>query len=194
MALVQPKYTDRSPIARYANRRFRETVDALLAGRDFYTVLDAGCGEGFVLEQVARAGQYAAFGVDLDSARVRLAASRGVPGWLAVANAQQLPYDDNSFDLVMLLEVLEHVGSPEQVLRELRRVARRYLLISVPNEPWWRMGNMARLKYLPAWGNTPEHINHWSARAFIRLVGSCFSILRATNPVLWTFVLAEKAA
>jgi hypothetical protein len=64
--------------------------------------------------------------------------------------------------------------------------------LSVPHEPWWRLGNMARLKYLRQWGNTPGHINHWSRGGFRQQVGKYFRVLRVTNPFLWTFVLAEK--
>ena len=92
----------------------------------------------------------------------------------------------------IILEVLEHVGEPDLVLREAYRVTSKYLLASVPNEPWWRIGNLARLKYIRDLGNTPEHINHWSVRSFKTLISEYFRILKVETPVLWTFILAEK--
>ena len=51
----------------------------------------------------------------------------------AVAAAEQLPFPDRSFETVLLFEVLEHVPDYEFVLGEARRVARKNVLITVPN-------------------------------------------------------------
>jgi 2-polyprenyl-3-methyl-5-hydroxy-6-metoxy-1,4-benzoquinol methylase len=192
LASIQTKFTDRSPLARFANRRFLETIHAFVAGLDASSILDAGCGEGVVLEHVAGVTDIRPFGIDLDPERIQVAHDTRRSDLLAVADLQRLPFGDDTFDLVLLLEVLEHVGHPEVALDEIWRVTRRYLLASVPNEPWWRLGNMARLKYLSAWGNTPEHINHWSVRGFKSFLTSRFNVLELQTPVLWTFVLAEK--
>jgi 2-polyprenyl-3-methyl-5-hydroxy-6-metoxy-1,4-benzoquinol methylase len=192
LASIQTKFTDRSPLTRFANRRFLETIRAFVAGLSVSSILDAGCGEGVVLEQVAGATAIQPFGIDLDPERIQVAHDTRRSELLAVADLQRLPFGDDTFDLVLLLEVLEHVGHPEVALDEIWRATRRYLLASVPNEPWWRLGNMARLKYLSAWGNTPEHINHWSARGFKSFLARRFNVLESQTPVLWTFVLAEK--
>jgi 2-polyprenyl-3-methyl-5-hydroxy-6-metoxy-1,4-benzoquinol methylase len=192
LASIQTKFTDRSLLARFANRRFLETIRASVGGLEASSILDAGCGEGVVLELVTATTAIQPFGIDLDPERIQVAhGTRGIDR-LAVADLQRLPFGDDTFDLVLLLEVLEHVGHPEFALDEIWRVTRRYLLASVPNEPWWSLGNMARLKYLSAWGNTPEHINHWSARGFKFFLASHFDVLELNTPVLWTFVLAEK--
>ena len=47
------------------------------------------------------------------------------------------------------------------------RVARRWLLVSVPHEPLWRALNVARGAYLRELGNTPGHLNHWTRAAFV---------------------------
>ncbi|MFN8470240.1 MAG: class I SAM-dependent methyltransferase [Caldilineaceae bacterium] len=51
------------------------------------------------------------------------------------ADAGRLPFGDESFDVVTLLEVLEHIPHPEPALAEAARVARRALLISAPSRP-----------------------------------------------------------
>ena len=56
---------------------------------------------------------------------------------------------------------------PERALAEMARVARGYLLVSVPREPLWRALNIARGAYVRDLGNTPGHLNHWSRRAFV---------------------------
>jgi 2-polyprenyl-3-methyl-5-hydroxy-6-metoxy-1,4-benzoquinol methylase len=169
-----------------------QTILSFVGSLELDAILDAGCGEGIVLERVRAATAMSPVGIDLDPARVKVAYDTRRADRLAVADLQRLPFATDTFDLILLLEVLEHVGHPEVALDEIWRVTRRYLLASVPNEPWWRIGNMARLKYLSQWGNTPEHINHWSVRGFESFLSSRFNILQLRTPVLWTFVLAEK--
>ena len=192
LAGYQGKYRDRSLFLRYANRRFFQTIDSLVGRLPYGSLLDAGCGEGMILKRLATNGHASYTGIDLDPARVALADQNSASGMLLVGNVQNLPFADNAFDLVLLLEVFEHVGDPDQALREVHRVARTYLLASVPNEPWWRIGNMVRLKYLHQWGNTPEHINHWSVRSFRRFLRDRFSITEVRTPLLWTFIVGEK--
>ena len=67
--------------------------------------------------------------------------------------------------------MLEHLERPRDALAEMSRVAGRALLLSVPNEPGWRISHMLAGKNLRALGNTPGHINHWSKRAFAERVG-----------------------
>ncbi len=60
----------------------------------------------------------------------------------------------------------------EHTVAEMARVARGgHLLVSVPREPLWRGLNMARGAYIKDLGNTPGHLNHWSRKAFVELLG-----------------------
>jgi len=56
---------------------------------------------------------------------------------LIAASASALPVQDNAFDMVVCLEVLEHVAQPLLVLREVQRVCRKYLVISFPTDETW---------------------------------------------------------
>jgi hypothetical protein len=62
--------------------------------------------------------------------------------------------------------VLEHLPDPAAAVRELARVSRRAIVISVPYEPWFRAGNVLRGKHLRALGNHPEHVQHWNLHSF----------------------------
>ncbi len=53
-------------------------------------------------------------------------------------NRQTLPFGDGVFDYVFCLEVLEHIHSPFQILSELKRVSKKYIIISVPNPYHYR--------------------------------------------------------
>ena len=63
---------------------------------------------------------------------------------------QKLPFDDNSFDLVMANQLLEHLSNSEELISEMKRVARNYIFVGLPNELNWK----ARIRFLlgnPSW-------------------------------------------
>ncbi len=98
----------------------------------------------------------------------------------------RLPFADDSVDLVIGLEVLEHVPDTDRALAEIARVCSGTAVLSVPREPIWRLGNLARGRYIRHLGNTPGHINHWSARAFEQLLEQHFIVDQVERPLPWT--------
>lgn len=103
---------------------------------------------------------------------------------------------DSSFDLIFLLEVLEHLDYPDKALEELHRILKPggFLVMGVPREPLWRTLNMARGSYLRDLGNTPGHLNHWSTRGIIKFTSKHFGpVLSSRTPLPWTLVAAQKA-
>jgi 2-polyprenyl-3-methyl-5-hydroxy-6-metoxy-1,4-benzoquinol methylase len=98
------------------------------AGR---SVLDFGCAIGAYCLALSRLG-FACTGVDVNPAYVERARANGVDGRL-VERGEPAPFPDASFDTVLLFEVLEHVPDYEQVLREAARLAKKNVLITVPN-------------------------------------------------------------
>lgn len=132
------------------------------------SVLDVGCGEGFV---TARLPGGRVVGVDPDARALEAAARRVPAGEFHRAAVTALPFDDGAFDLVVCTQVLEHLEDPAAALRELRRVARGAVLVTVPHEPWFRLGNLARGRHLSRLGSTPGHLHTWTGRGFRRLAG-----------------------
>jgi SAM-dependent methyltransferase len=103
----------------------------------------------------------------------------------------EMPFPDDSFDLVICTEVLEHLPQPAEGLAELRRVSRGWLLLSVPHEPLFMAANFLRGKNVRAWGNDPEHINHWSAHGFVRFVARQCPVIDWRKSFPWTLVLCR---
>lgn len=185
------KYATRNPIERRLMAGFFAALDGSLPDHPPETVLEVGVGEGEVSARLR--GQYAdatIVGADLpDPARPGDWRDRGIVGLFA--DIAHLPFPSRSFDLIMAIEVLEHVPDPAAAVCELARLSRGHLVLSVPREPVWRMANMARGKYLAALGNTPGHIQHWSRRRFAGLVGSQFDIVTVRTPFPWTMIGAR---
>lgn len=97
-------------------------------------VLDAGCGEGYGTAMLADVAA-AATGVDLEDDVVRRASARYPRARFEAANLVHLPYDDGTFDAVVSLQVIEHIHSPHEFVRECARVLRPggTLIVSTPN-------------------------------------------------------------
>lgn len=103
-----------------------------LEGISFDRVLDIGCGFG---EYCALAGKNRSYvGVDNSFTHLRFAQTRYPRHQFALAQAPALPFVDQSFDLVLLIDTAHHFSDEQfrQTLTEMRRLSRRYLVISDP--------------------------------------------------------------
>ncbi|CAB4586137.1 MAG: methyltransferase domain-containing protein [Actinobacteria bacterium] len=184
------KYATTNPIERRMMDGFMASLDRMLDPVRPRRILEIGVGEGHVMHRVReRFPDATLVGLDLpDAALADMWRADGLP--CMFADATRLPFADRTFDLVMAIEVLEHVPQPDAALRELARVCSATLVASVPFEPIWRAGNMARRRYLGDWGNTPGHVNHWTRRSFARFVGTRFTVRDVASPLPWTMVRA----
>jgi len=100
------------------------------AGRPL-KILDIACAAGMSFRHFAEFGEVR--GVDLSSETVRLCRSRGIDK-IVQCDAMKLPFRDESFDVVLSLDALEHLDDDAAGIAEMRRVARRdaLLLVTVP--------------------------------------------------------------
>lgn len=191
-----PKYEASNPLVRRLLHRFLRRVDAAAASLGPTSVLDVGCGEGVVTERLAQLlAPATVLGVDADEAHLSEEwRARSAPNLsFATGSAYDLPFDDGSFDLVCAIEVLEHLERPGDALAEMSRVAGRVLLLSVPNEPSWRISHLLAGRNLRELGNTPGHINHWSKHGFQELV-SKLGTVRVESVFPWTIALVDVTA
>lgn len=179
----------------FLNARFFRKFYALFSQVNISSVLEVGCGEGFVLDYlVKRQPDLRLAGIDRNPAAVRMASritARGIT--YACSDGLHIPYVDETFDMVIISEVLEHVrADPTDVLREAMRVSRRFLLITVPREPYFQ----AITSCLLACGlvNDPEHINFWTTRELRQWLGQYLAILRYATRDLYQLALCEKRA
>ena len=98
-------------------------------------ILDAGCGTGRNMVELGEMGATA--GVDASAQAVEYCRRRGLEN-VRQSSIESLPFEDSSFDLVLMADVLEHISDDDGALRELRRVCSPggVLLITVPAYRW----------------------------------------------------------
>ncbi|HEY3069416.1 MAG TPA: class I SAM-dependent methyltransferase [Gaiellaceae bacterium] len=189
------KYGTRNPVARLVVGRFLRAAEAAVEDAGGSSILDVGCGEGLLTERIAGLRPGAdVVGLDVDDPRLgaEWKQRRGDNLSFRAGSAYSLPFKDAAFELVCGFEVLEHLERPAEALTELARVASRHLVVSVPREPLWRVLNILSLRYLPALGNTPGHVNHWSRAGFVTFVQTAGDVTRVRTPPPWTIVTVRR--
>lgn len=91
------------------------------------TLLDVGCGNGFFTYHLAKLCNVT--GLDFSKQMLKIN-----PHYKLVhGNAESLPFDNNSFDIAFCSDLLHHLENPEKAIKEMKRVAKEYIVISEPN-------------------------------------------------------------
>jgi len=200
--VLSPKYTNQNFIAKKLVNGFFRSANNLLNSipqKNMQEIVEVGAGEGHISEYIFSSFSKSniiltdIYKERLDEAKTKLGQHSNIT--FQKEDICQLTFADESLDLVVCCEVLEHIPDYKKGLSEIYRVLKKngYFLISVPKEPLWRILNMARGKYLKDFGNTPTHVNHWSSNGLKNLVkNSGFDILKSQSPIPWTFVLSKK--
>ena len=176
----------------YARGRF----DAIVGDDEFRKLpydraLELGCGTGFFLLNLIQAGVARRGSVtDLSPGMVKVATRNGQNLGLdidgRVADAEGIPYEDNTFDLVVGHAVLHHIPDVEQALREVLRVLRpggRFVFAGEPTArgdfvarrlsrlTWWAATRVSRLPPLrERWARSPQELSESSAAAALEAV------------------------
>jgi 2-polyprenyl-3-methyl-5-hydroxy-6-metoxy-1,4-benzoquinol methylase len=189
---VYNKYESRNPLARAIMWNFTRTVMGMVKSTGARQILDVGCGEGYFSRLFAREG-IKVKAVDVSDKVIEIARSMTAPGTVTyeARGISALSAERDRSEMVAGLEIMEHVTDPEAALDKIASLAAPYVILSVPNEPLWRILNMARGRYLTRLGNTPGHLQHWSPAAFERFVSTRVRILEVRHPLPWTVILGR---
>ncbi len=127
----------RSPQGRAMERSAEKLILTLLDPQPGERVLDIGCGTGNHLLFFHKLGLDIT-GIDASPYMIHVARERlGSGGTLNRGMAEDLPYDDDEFDLAVLINTLEFLNDPLHALREAGRVAKRRVFIGVMNSLSW---------------------------------------------------------
>jgi len=188
------KYGTTNPVVQRLLARWLGRLTAVL-GTPTGTVVDVGVGEGFALERMfpdgtAPGGSVVALEYRHDKA---LVAAAKLPAVAVVrGDAGVLPFPDAGADLVTSIEVLEHLPRFEQAVAEMARICRGRLVVSVPWEPWFRLGNLGRGKNVKRFGNDPEHVQAFTPRRLERALAAHFDAVRVVRRFPWLIAEARQ--
>lgn len=183
------KHTSKNPLKKFLIDNYNKNLLSIISPLDVKNVLDAGCGEGFVLNllyqyKIGRELE----GVEFADEAINIGKKIHPYLNLKRGSIYALRSSDRYYDIVLCTEVLEHLEEPEKALKEIERVAKKYVLITVPHEPWWTLFNFTK------WGMDIGHINHWSGKGIERFIkrNSNLKIIKKVYSFPWTMILAEK--
>src|SRR3989338_2709211 len=188
------KHTSGNPLQKFLIGNFYKELISSIKDLRIESALDVGCGEGFTLNKLSenKIGKRLE-GVDFQETAIEIGRKVHPHLSLKQGDIYKLEYKNNSFDLFMATEVLEHLEDPKKALSEIQRVSSRYAILSVPNEPFFMIANFLRGKNLNRWGNDIEHIQHWSSKSFQEFVeGQRVKVISKRHPFPWTMLLLNK--
>ncbi len=176
--LFSDNYTTSNPIIKKLQKRFFDNIFSIIEKNKInpQAILELGAGEGFSTEKLIRFWEAKKFFVssDLHFELVKKNADKSSCDKMVVFDINRPPIVYKKMDFVIALEVLEHIPNPDNALKEVAKLTKVFALISVPFEPWWRIGNMLRGAYIKDFGNTPDHVNHWSIGSFKNFLSKQF--------------------
>ncbi len=154
-------------------RMVRSLIQRYAAKSEGLKVLDAGCGTGGTLSALGGLGEL--WGCDISADALEMCAARGLTQ-LRQSRVEQLEFEDQSFDVVVSCDVLEHVAEHETAMAEMARVLRPggICVLTVP-------------AHLCLWSEHDEalgHIRRYETREFVRLMeGAGLRIEKLTHAV-----------
>jgi methionine biosynthesis protein MetW len=164
VALMQARST--RPTGEQASSRWQEEI----ISREIpmgASVLDLGCGDGFLLERLIRERNVRGQGVEIDPDQVFSCVDRGVPVIQADLGAGLRWCPDKAFDVVVLEETLQTLQNPRAVLEEMLRVGKRGI-VSFPNFAHYRViVDLAARSRMPVTERLPYY---WYESANIHLL------------------------
>lgn len=194
VAAVEGHDSQVTGIVGYFYRMYRAEVLARVDGVAGKDILEVGCGEGMMFDGTAMSP------VQMDVSITRVSRASGKCRFLLCADGYDLPFRDASFEVVLLIAVLEHTREPRRILAEARRVLKpggRAVMV-VPNDVTMSAGRLALRKFPIRYPDhvtftTPGKMRRWLADGF--RISEAFHLPFRMLPFamnLYHFVVAER--
>lgn len=166
--------------------KLRELRPLLDAPGSYRSLVDIGCGAGELGRRIAAEFRIPhAVSSEWSSQILSVARQREPHGTYIRTDAAYLPYRNRSFDLALLIDVIEHQHQPEQVLREAARISDA-LLLRTPLEDCWYERLRRRRKDL--FRESSGHVVHFDLGSVrVRLQGNGWRVLRdSVRHIAWS--------
>lgn len=199
------KYGSKNPIEKLIMKGFFDSIDDMLEFSGIAMMggycLEAGCGEGNLTQHISNwfckfdtAVTFNAFDISeklIEENKYKFSEiSFFTHNIYENLESKFIPVGEK-YNLIVCSEVLEHLERPKDAIENLKNYGNRFI-ISVPNEPLWRILNVVRGKYLRDFGNTPGHIQHFSMKKFCNMLNECgLRVRKISRPLPWLMVYCE---
>lgn len=176
-------YNSRNPFVKNVHIKRLNIIKALV-GDNKGRILDCGCGEGHLLEQLSGIK----YGADFSNIALKRARKRNPDAEIRQADIKNLPFSDNFFAVTTCSEVLEHIPDYKKAIREIVRVTQcgGKIIISVPNERNWTLGRLAMMRF-PI--KLADHVNSFKYNDLVKAFG-----FRPTRVIYIPFNLTNHLA
>ena len=154
----------------FCGDRYVWTIRTFLPSCQGKRILEVGCGNGKLLEMLKSMNEVV--GVDASTDGIGACVARGIEGHCIDASSEPMPFADESFDIVICLETIEHMMNPFFALTEMRRVLRHggRFVCSVPN---------------PIWGHPLLYPGLFEYKYFRRFLEQCDFQITRVEPWQW---------
>lgn len=131
-------------------------------------MLDIGCGDGYFGELLVRGKGIDYTGSDISDSALQTAKSRGLNVIQLDASNDLGRFAPGSFDFIVMSEFIEHIPNSEEILKIAGRIAKKGVLISIPNIAYWKFRLQLLFGNFPKqWAVAPEeHLRYWSVSDF----------------------------
>lgn len=168
-------YSSKNPLVSYVHNERLNKIIELIPKKEGAKILDAGCGEGHLLEMISKkvnqknVNQKNLYGADITKIALEKAKERVTHANFSLQDLSNLDYKDEFFEVVICTEVIEHIPEYKKVINELKRVLKKggYLIMTFPNEILWTISRFL-LGRKPI--RVPDHVNSFSSKRIIKCV------------------------
>jgi len=187
------KYESRNPLQQLLIRRFEKSLVRIMMPyvSEITSGLDFGCGQGRTTHLIHQSGVPGMNGCDISDDILAVARKAYPDMEFVLCEEAYATGAKERYDLVSMIEVLEHLEEPATELKRVLSLTRRYALISVPDEPLFRTLNFCAGKYVRHFGNSPGHIQHWNKGSLTELLKPYLRILQVKKSLPWIIVFGE---
>jgi len=187
------KYATQNPLQKALLKRHIHAICEMISSVSPHSILDMGGGEGFLASVYSDHCSSSITIIDTDDEALQHGKKLFPHVRFIHGDIQQPSPSRNLYDLVLCIQVLEHLNEPLNALENLKSYSTRYCLLSVPHEPFFRIMNFMRMKNMLHLGDDPEHLQNWTMSSFSRFLKKAnLKIIRKKSTIPWMTFLCEK--
>lgn len=179
-------YKTEVPINPITNKRYNEITDKLEKFRSTNNLLDFGCGQGHFLD-VAKEKNWSVFGYELSEEANKLIVKKG----FNVIQTQEISKYFSTFDVIICIEVIEHVINPMETIALFYKLLRPggCLYLTTPNI---KNISLMLLKNKEYFITFPEHLSYFSVKSFKLGLAKSFKIQKIQTTGITPFIPRNK--